>query len=794
MRNRLLSSAAIVCVGIAVAASTVFFNVADTVFLRPLPFPIPEQLVGVLDSRSHDVSPLAYLGLRERTHSFSKAAAYMWRSFNLSTGATTEYVSGAVVTPEFFAVLQARPLRGRTFLSPEQSDENSSVIIGDDIWKSDCNGRPDIIGSRLVLDSVPYTVIGVIESDQRFPLGASIWITSGRDPVPRWPFSEDDEDLRSSTSTYLGVIGRLRPGVTAARAQADVDILSSELREHSRDDSRLWHLELLPLQQQLFGDLRKTSLALFGAGCLVLLLAAVSVANLLLAQALRTAHERAVRVALGASPGELALERFVQGCLLGTGSLLVGGALATAVVRMFRHVALPVMSKGAFLHLSSRDAAFMTCAACFGAIGAAMLGSAPAAGRDTASLIRGGHQSSGRRHVLLREALVAIQVALACPLLASSASLWKELRGLTAVKPGFEGRQVLTFKLPLPVNRARTMEAAVAFHERVRGIIQSWPETESASVTSTLPLSGMRSRSAAGPVMAGASSVDRWVELVLVSPAFFRSMGIPLLRGREFLPADDLVSAPVALVDETAAKQFWPNGDALGARVWTAPSREMSREVVGVVGAVRAAGLNTPPSSTIYLPYAQVSGAYAASWGRLMSYAVRVRGSAEGIKNAVRQLVGSVDPDQAIADLRTMDEVASRSVATRTLLAGLLGVFGGVALLLAASGIVGVVGQAVVERRTECAIRVALGATTRDLLRVTLSRTLGAVCVGLIAGLGATLVVARVLSPLFGGDVPLDAAVFVWTAMGLLLGALVTSLIAARELLRERIVEALRYG
>ena len=394
----------------------------------------------------------------------------------------------------------------------------------------------------------------------------------------------------------------------------------------------------------------------------------------------------------------------------------------------------------------------------------------------------------------LREALVGIQVALAFPLLSNSASLWNQLRKVAAIQPGFEIRHVLTFRVPLSVQKTPSMDAAVAAHERLLGRIRSWPDTESAAVTSTLPLGGMRSRSPAGTSFGVTPSADKWVELVFVSPELFRSLGIPVLRGRDFLSSDSIQSGPVAVVDETAATELWPAGEALGARLWTAPSRKTAREVVGIVGAVRSAGLNALPSPTIYVPYAQASGSFAASWGRLMSYVVRFRGQEEGLKNAVRQLVASVDADQAIADLRTMEEVSSRSLATRTLLASLLGVFGAVALLLAAGGIAGVVGQAVIERRTECAIRAALGATVTDLFRIVLERTLVAVCLGMVVGLAGTIALARILTPFIGNGAPLDVVGFTATGFGLLLAALGTSLATARGLVRLPIVEALRYG
>jgi putative ABC transport system permease protein len=777
------TAVAVLTLALGVGANTAIFSVVNAVLLRPLPYPAPERL---LTARSN-ISLLNLEDIRARARSFETAGGVTLQQLDYAGGGEPVQVEAALVTPEFFDVLGARPAAGRV-LSPEEDRAGGerAVVLGHGFWRRHLGGADLGALKTLTLSGQTYNVVGVLPASFVSPEGAPDVYASLR---VVYPAAAEFRGVH-----FLRTFWRLREGVTTGQAQAELDAIARGLAEAYPAENRGRRFVLLGLHERLAGDIRPALLVIFGAVGLVLLIACANFANLLLARSTARRQEVAVRAALGAGRARLVRQLLTESVLLSLAGGALGLVLALWGVDLLLALAPDSLPRVADVRV---DPAVLLFTFGVSLMAGVVFGLAPAwrASRvDLHDALKeaGRAGGGGRSRQRLRGALVVAELALALVLLAGAGLLVKGFWRLRSVEPGFDAANVLTMRIELPEARYRDTRAQTEFRRRALEAVNALPGVEAAMV-SEVPLGGSSLHHnfliEGRPPAAEGDEPDLYSRSV--GGDYFRVMGVPVREGRA-LDARDREGAPlVGVVNEAFAREYFGGRSPLGARVRWARMEGEPRwiEVVGVVGDVRHFGLHRPEEPAIYTPYAQS----LQPWKRWMNLVVRAEGDPARAADSVKARVWSVDPQIPLTKVRTMEEVAAGSVARQRFNLTLLAVFACAALLLASVGVYGVVSYAVAQRTHEFGVRLALGARAADVLRLVLRQGLVYAAVGVALGLAGALALSRVMESLLYGVSATDP--FVYAAASALLAAvaLLACLVPALRATRVDPVEALRY-
>jgi putative ABC transport system permease protein len=819
-RNPAFAAIALLTLALGIGATTAIFSVVNAVLLRPLPYPQADRLVTVRTQQrssgeGFNSSMPDYRAWRDETTAFVGLAAYRYRDVNLvGGGAPPERVEGARVTTNLFSVLGVGPALGRGFLASEEAfGHHRVVLLSHALWQTRFGGSATILGSAISIGSEPHVVVGVMPAGMPF--------FSNRPEVALWTplaFAPGD-NMNTRNNHYVRVVGRLRPDVTEAQAQAQLDVVAARVGRQFRENEGLG-ARVAWLGASVVGDVRQTLLVLAGAVAFLLLVSCVNVANLLLARAAGRERELAVRASLGAGRGRIIRQLLLESVPLG----LLGGALGLALAVTATAALATLLPSTLPRHNAIRvDGAVLGFALAVTLLTTLFFGIMPAFQASRVSVLealKSGDRSAtaGRGRVRLRGLLVAGEIGLSLMLLIGAGLMIKTFVKLRHVDVGFSGHEVVTMKVPLPDTKypsANTFPpprdapppAGLHFYAQLLARVSALPGVEAAAVSTTLPLgAGMGSW---GKMMSveghpRPTSLDRvpLVEFTLMSPDYLRVMGIAVRRGRAFTAGDTDGSAPVALVNETAARELFRGEDPLGKTIWLGPPEDMHpflaslgpagrlprRRVVGVIADVRST-LSEPPAAEIYAPYTQNRH---EGWSN--SFMLSVRGpSATQLLAPIRAAVATLDREQPITDVATMDERVHQALARSRFSTLLLGLFAGVALLLAAVGVYGVMSQSVAQRTREFGLRMALGARAGNVLWMVFRQALVLTLAGVAAGLLGAAALTRVMARMLYGVSATDPQTFAAVAVVLLAVALAACLPPARRATRVHPMESLRY-
>lgn len=792
-RAPLFAGTAWLTLGLGFGSVTALFSAVDGLLLRPLPYPNPERLVALHETdgagRPRPVSLLNLEDWRSGSRGFEAIAGYRLRTFGLRASIRAEappvVVPVGLVTSEFFAALAVAPALGRTFAKDEEKAEAPVVLLTDALWRREFGGDPAAIGATAFLNDEPRTVVGVLPPGFAFAI-------DGRSPGAYAPLSRREYGA-SRTALALSVIARLKPGVAASEAQAELQGIAARLAQSYPDTNGKTGAGLRDLQEALTGGHRRPLLLLLGASALLLAISLTNVAGLLLVRGLARGRELAIRAALGAGRGRLFRQFLAEGLVLSVPGAVIGLAVARGTLALLP-VVLPLLGgpqqvpSEAFesLGLDALTLAGSLLLAMATALGLSLAPTLLARRHDLERLLRGAAVAfgSGAR---LRSALVVAQVALSLTLLLGAGLLLRSLAALFATPPGFETAQLWSFGIGVPEARYDSERKLVAFHEAVRQRLAEVPGVTGVAVSFRLPAARRRGDVTLGTTFwpEGATPARETLPRVLlnvVSPGYLSALRIPLHRGRDLDAGDGPDAARVLLVNQALANAFWPGEDPVGRRIeigWRsdlAPAGTPWR-IVGVVGDTRSERLDQGPRPEILLPSTQIGLDGAV-------YALRTLRTDAGLAAAVGAAVDAIDPQLERIQLRPFAEALGETLADRRLSAALLSAFAAVALLLTALGLYALVAWSVAARSREIAIRMALGSAPGRIARLALGQTLRLAGLGAAIGLlGAQALGGLLESHLFGvtaGDVPTRAGAVVLMVGVALLAAFGPSRRAAR--------------
>ena len=755
------TAVAIITLALGIGANTAIFSVVRALLLEPLPFPNPDRLVMLWETRGNEaetsiVSAPNYLDWRTRARSLEDTGIWEFLTFNLSGEGEAERVSGIRVSASTFHMLGVAPLIGRTFLTDEDAPGHDVVIISFGLWQSRFGGRPDIIGATTRVNGRPFEIVGVMPASFRFPTkNTAVWT-----PIA---FNEEDKG-RGSHSFYA--VARLRPGVTFTVAKAEMDTLGRGLAREYPDDNRAESATITPMRDLGVVELKPTLLALASAVALVLTIACLNVANLLLAQSSSRRQEFAIRAALGASRRRLAAQVLCEGLVISIAGGAAGVGVAALGTRVLNGVLpssivfAPYRDASAGIHLDLWTLAFTTAIALVTGV---LFSLAPIAALRHPNLKTAGDRSlTGRLHAV-RSTLVATEVALALVVLVAAGLMIKSLMHLVTVDPGLDPENVLVVSMSLPQPDFYGPPVRQQYCSDVSDRVGNLPGIAAVGATSHLPLSG--ANAGRGFTVEGFTAPPGQrpsANYRLTCPGYFKTMGIPILRGRDFTTRDATEAAPVAIINEETAKRYWPNADPIGRHIRLNDSDPWIT-VVGVVGSVRHFGLDDTAHREFFRPYSQ------AAWP-VMSVVVKTNIAPAAALPAVRKTLQTIDPDLPVGAGTTMSAVEETSMGSRRFPMLLLSVFGVVALTLAMVGVYGVVSYVVAQRTREIGIRVALGARRGQVIRLVLWSAMRPVFAGILFGGVGAVFASRLLGSLLFNVKPGDPTVLVAIA-ALLAGA-----------------------
>jgi putative ABC transport system permease protein len=770
-KNKAFTLAATLTLAIGIGGTTVMFTILDAVVIRPLPFAEPDRLVWgwgrFPQSDSASVSPPDFMDYRAQAKSLGLAAMTSFsQPTEVSGSGEPEVMNVRSVSAGLLETLGVAPMLGRAFAAADEQEERSLVAaISHGLWQRRFGSDPAVVGRTLVLDGHPATIVGVMPAGFDFPGGVEVWT-----PLP----------LRSSEMQvrrfhFLRLIGRLRSGATAASAQAELDAIAAVLAREYPASNQGFSVRLASLRDALVGPARTPVLVSFGAVLCVLLIACVNVTNLLLARGASRASEMAIRVALGAGRTRILRQLLAEGVVLALVGGLAGIALAHAGVQVVRTFA---PDGAARLVSASVDGRVLIFALAVSLATGLLFGLAPARAaarldlRDAA-----GSRLSGGPPRRVRTALVVAEVGIAATVLVGAGLLARSLFELLSVDPGFDARPVLSAILRLPEarypddDRLRTFAAGIV--EEVRSV----PGVARAAVTSRLPMAPQGGDTyfaiEGEPVPAeGKPTAD----IRAVSPGYFETMRIAVVRGRDFVASDAHGAPRAVVVNEPFVRRFFGGGDPVGRRLAIDMGETFLAEVVGVVEGVRQYSLNFEPNPAMYVPFAQIPG-------RTVNLVVQARGAPAGAAAGIRSTIQRLDRSLPV-DVVAQSERVARSAAESRFRTTLIGAFAVVALALSAIGIYGVLAGLVAERRREIGVRVALGAGTSEVVALVVRESLRLAVAGLALGALASLALGRLVSGLLFGVRPWDPLTFVGVGVAMAAAAAAASLVPARQVAR----------
>jgi putative ABC transport system permease protein len=784
----------VVVLALGIGANSAIFSVVNAVLLRALPYPEPSRLVSLWERnrpRAFDrnvISPSNFLAWQDRSHTFEDFAAfYSFRMPAASTGDAEEVTVGYGTT-NLMPMLGASPMLGRGFEPADVApDAPNVVLLSHGYWQRRYGGDPGVVGRTIKLNGLPATVVGVLPPDFHFYVKENN--LAGAEAEVWTPFGFDASD-RQSKGRWMSAVGRLRPGVSLEQAQTEMNAIAADLAREQPDFDTDWDVALVPLADEMVGDIQQPLWLLFGAVAFVLFIACANVANLSLVRATVRHKEVVLRTAVGASRSRIVRQLMTEHLLLA----VVGGALGLGLGVWGVDLLLALSPKDLLgLEHVALDARVVGFTAAVTLATSLVFGLAPAieatrvdlndAIRQGAS--RTGTGSHGRR---TRDLFVVAQVALALVLLVGSGLLVRSLVRLQSVDPGFSPERLLTFHIRLPIASYKDNGKKIAFFEDALAKLDAIPGVRSASAVSFLPFDGGGAATTftvegAPPPAPGQAPVT---DVRVVDPAYFATMGTLLVEGRTFTEREAREASGVVVINETMARAQFGGESPIGKRI-TIEMKDTNTPstIVGVVGDVRLNNFEEPPRATAYWPIAELPYPF-------MTAVVRTDVEPASIAGAARREIASIDPEAPVSQVRTMDALLSDSVARSRFAALLLAVFAGVALLIAVVGVYGVVAYTVTQRRQEIGIRMALGATGADVLRLVVLGGMLPAAIGVAVGLVAALGLSRVMAGMLFGVSATDPATFATIAAALAAAALVACLAPALRATAVDPVEALR--
>jgi putative ABC transport system permease protein len=800
-RNPLFAAVALATLALGIGANAAIFTVVDAVLLRPLPYADPERLAMVWTTwaasgeRGGSSTP-DYRELRDHSRGFEAMGAYYYAPFTLSAAEQPERLRGAIVTASLLPLLGVTPRHGRGFAAEEEEfGRHRSVIVSDGLWRSRFGGDPAIVGRTVRLNGEPYSVVGVLPPGVRF-LDPAVEVFA--------PMAfADDDNLDTRNNYFVRIVAKLAEGTTLAQADAAVRSVFEGIKERAPEAAGT-SATVVPLHEQLVGRVRGALLVLFGAVVFVLLVACANLANLHLARSSARQREIATRVALGAPRRRVIRQLLTESVLLSIAGGTAGLALAWWGLELLLAASPQDLPRRDEVVLDPRVVLFTLVVSLLSGILFGLLPALQASRPDlNQSLKEGARSGAGMRRLRARGALVSAEVAITLVLLVGAGLMLRSLDRLLSVDPGFETRNVVTVEINPPAVRYSEAPRWRALFEEMQQRIGALPGVDRVGLITSLPLAGetwaKHVTFADRPEPTRLEDVPT-VQYRLASGGYFDALGIPVVRGRAFDERDVEDRLPVAVINETLAKRFWPGADPIGKVLWMdrpdalippdslpEEGRAPHRTVVGIVRDVRYAGLGEEVAPLVYAPYTQ------SSETSRMFLTIRSSSETRALVAAVRREVASIDRELALASVASLDELVSGSVARPRFQSLLLGLFGAAALLLAAVGLYGVLSFSVSQRTSELGVRVALGARGSDILALVGGEGLRLVLAGLAAGVAGALALGRVLSGLLFGVTARDPLTFVAVSALLAAVAAVACYLPARRATRVDPIVALRW-
>jgi putative ABC transport system permease protein len=779
---------AVIALALGIGANTAIFSVINGVLLRSLAYANPEKIVMLWERSANStnarnvVSPANFLDWRKQSTSFEHMAAAMDQRVNLTGGGgEPEEIKVQLVSQPFFAALGVQPTLGRSFTAEEDREGNHFVIVlSNELWRTRFGADPAIVGKQATINGRQRTILGVMPPGFHFLDNQTrAWVPLALDPAVNY---------RETSGRFLRVVARLKPGVSVQQAQSELTGIARQLELAHAKFNTGWSVNIVPMHEQVVGEIRPILVVLLAAVAFVLLIACANVANLLLSRAASRQRELALRAALGASRRRLVRQMLTESVLLAVMGGIVGVCLAYWGIQLligFGPDNIPRLNE---ISLDPRVLAFT-----FGVslLTGVLFGLVPAlqASRPDLNdaLKEGSRGSTGGRSRTLRNVFVVAEVALALVLLIGAGLMIRSFMRLQSVETGFNPENVLTMRVQLPGRKYAEPHQKTDFFKQAEARIAAIPGVQAVGSISYLPLTGPAARD--GFKIIGqpdpAPGQEPPCEVRVVTPTYFQAMGIPLLRGR-LLDERDGKEPRVLLINEALAKKHFPNEDPIGKRISVTWFDGEVDEIIGVVGDIREGALDKEPEPAIYWPHPREP--YSG-----MALVVRTVGDAAYFATAVQKEIRAIDPDQPVADVRTMKQVISKSIARPRFNTLLLAIFAGVALVLASVGLYGVMNYSATQRTHEVGIRMALGATRADIMRLVVGNGMLLTMIGIGIGVVASIGLTRVMQTFLFGIGATDAVTFIAVSALLIIVALIANYVPARKATRVNPVIALRY-
>ena len=777
----------ILTLALGIGANTAIFSFANGILLRPLPYPQSDRLAVLEETALKEgginigVSYPNFLDWREQNKVFEGIATHFGTSrFAITAGGTPNEIRGTRVSYGLFEVLHVSPILGRTFsVEEDRPEEDAVVILGYDLWQRSFGGNPNVIGQKLIVSSRPRTIVGVMPRGFRFPEVSELWVPLAVTPK-----------IYTRTDHGLEAIARLKDGVTIAQAQTEMNNIAARILEQNPVTNEGLGLNVTSLRENLSGSYHDALLILLGVVGCVLLVACVNVANLMLARATARQKEFALRAALGASRWQIMRQLLLESLMLAIAGGVLGFVLSIWALHLLL-TAIPInLPFWMNFDLDWRVLGFtlaitLLTGLIFGAMPALQTSRVDL--NDT--LKEGGRGNSGVRN-RARSLLVVSEIAMSLVLLVGAGLMIQSFLRLRHVNIGLDAKNVLTATIILPRAKYTQDDQRTAFFKQLVERVRNLPGVEAASATGTLPLGGNtwgRSLTVEGyPVLSVGQAPS--IQHTVVTPGYFRTMGITLLAGRDFTDADTKDSQNITIIDERLARQYWPNESPLGKRVRFGPpeDNEPWHTIVGVVSTVRHQRVQEETRPSVYLPHQKI-----AAGG--MSLVARTSANPHDFIGAVRREVAQLDPDLPVSEVATMEEVVAESIWQPRLYAMLFVVFAGGALLLALIGIYGVMAFLVQTRTHEIGVRMALGATARDVFVLIVGRGMKLTVVGVLIGIAGAIALTRLMHSLLFNTSATDPFTFILISLLLSVAAFLACYIPARRAAKVDPLVALRY-